>query len=248
MVYQSYVIQWAQPLQRHEQIWVGILMIALAIFCLTEAVSLLLFVNPYVGVLLKAIWTITFNTATVFYLWTNLHAFRLGMGGLPSAFYVPKLLFLFVLSFLCSFHHNRVRISSIPLLSLLLMLRFFHHDELYPHGDVVLSVVSISLVQIFVIAWIFREWFVTSRVLHLNPDSRMRRKRQELKLFTENNLLFYFFFLCSKALPALLLSNHHLRYSLGVFDYSNEWENPGISVLFVTYVLTEAYQRLPRRR
>uniref|UniRef100_A0A7S1TH91 Uncharacterized protein n=1 Tax=Compsopogon caeruleus TaxID=31354 RepID=A0A7S1TH91_9RHOD len=247
VVYQVRLLRLPKALRSHEQIWVGILIIALAMYCLAKAVSLSTNKYVYARERMQVILSVSFNAATVFYLWANLHSYRIVNEGLPRAFYVPKIIFMFFFSFFSSFRDSRVQLSDIPLLSLWMMLRFSKHEELYTHEDVVLWVVSYSLVQIFILAWIFREWFVTSRVLNLNSEVKRCRKKRGLELFTKQNLIFYFFFLCSHSFLAILLPNPVPGSVFGVFDYSNDVDNPGTHILIVTYAITEAYLRLPKK-
>jgi len=244
-----------QPRQRtHEQIWVCVMLTALIFYNVPfDPIDTLL---NFAGKPIRVTWqrildglflgfkTAGFNTATIFFVWSSVHSYRVFKGPLPLVFYVPKLLIvgMYTVWQLILSRANGLIVSELPFITFFGMLRIYGSDGFAGNDRTVLDTVLYTLFELFIVAWVFRDIVVTKTFLRNSDYMRFRYKQIGFLFFLYHNLTFYGVFWLMAVLLTVCLP--HTQPGSETFFRSALFPF-GMLALLATYATAEVFVKLP---
>ncbi|CAN8061621.1 unnamed protein product [Agarophyton chilense] len=208
----------------------------------------------------------SFTVITFFYVWANLHSYRIldpQQRLTFRRFYLPKLLILLPLTcFLAvTFTVIPVQLTEIPLMAAPVFAFLFGEFKIIPglRAELIAAVVK-SLIDLVLFLIIVLEARRTFRVLENAPYMKHRTKRVGFRFFLYVNFVFYILFFCIQFM--LLFGKPKGDHFLTLLGTDNEggprkfvplvradlfhYWTVGPNILLAGYVLVTAYVHLPR--
>eukprot|EP00184_Porphyridium_aerugineum_P006299 CAMPEP_0184706408 /NCGR_PEP_ID=MMETSP0313-20130426/36745_1 /TAXON_ID=2792 /ORGANISM="Porphyridium aerugineum, Strain SAG 1380-2" /LENGTH=902 /DNA_ID=CAMNT_0027167961 /DNA_START=196 /DNA_END=2904 /DNA_ORIENTATION=- len=200
--------------------------------------------------IIYSIQLIAFTFATVFYVWSSAHSYRLLRGRLSYVFYAPKLVvsIAYVSLQMIALYVLALNVAPLPFVSFFAMVAQLaqYHDG-YADYAVIFTMV-LTWWETLAFFWVLRDIAVTRRVLKRVNYVRFRTKQIGFRFFLFSTLIFYsifwlIFLLLSVAVPTGLFAKAFNVYL--VSNYRPIYLVSFLSVILVTYVTSEAYVKLP---
>eukprot|EP00178_Gracilaria_changii_P013780 TRINITY_DN3883_c0_g1_i1.p1 TRINITY_DN3883_c0_g1~~TRINITY_DN3883_c0_g1_i1.p1 ORF type:complete len:1134 (+),score=193.22 TRINITY_DN3883_c0_g1_i1:826-4227(+) len=254
----------------HEQLWVLVLMLSTSLYFSAFESIIRIFeefseslhdrFEPWVF-RIEEVFTIireaSFTVVSFFYLWANLHSYRI-LDPLKRLsfrrFYLPKLLTLAPLTVFIAVSYKviPVHLTEVPLLAAPVFAFLFGEFRIIPglRAELAAAIVK-SIIDLILLSIIVYEAKITFRVLEEAPYMKHRTKRVGFRFFLYINFVFYILFFC---LQFMLLfgkpkGDNFVTISENVdfarADLLHVW-TVGPNILLTGYVLITAYVHLPR--
>lgn len=192
-----------------------------------------------------------FTSSTIFYIWANIHSYRILDSNVSPMFYIPKLvtLTIYVVSKIVMTSAFKVYPAEMPFASFIGMLSLYITAQKWKVPGVIYA--SLSFVfELGLTLHIFMQYRTTKHVLKNSDYLKHRSKQIGFRFFIYHNLTFYLAFttlyiLILATLPnglvvfALLLNGVEISY-FELLDMVL-----GIQILLLAYATAEAYVNLP---
>lgn len=251
-----------------EQYWVVFLLLSMVLylqplFALTKINDFLIYkfdiskkwsihkwfrgLNP----IISSLSTGAFTAATIFYVWANIHSYRVLESGLTVMFYVPKVItmLLYAGAKIAVVFIYKIRPSDVMFATFFGMISLYRSARIwYAPGVVFCSLLFVF--EIGLAIGLYFEYSKTKRKLKNSDYLKYRSKQIGFRFFVYHNLTFHSVFMFTYFVFLLGLPNgiNALQLSLGTAE--NHGFNPhdvsfGIQLLLVAYCTVEAYVNLP---
>lgn len=192
-----------------------------------------------------------FTASTIFYVWANIHSYRILESGINWSFYLPKIIILacYVASKVVVTFSYRIFPAEMLFATFIGMLSVYTAAGKWPVEGVLYA--SLTFVfEIWLVGYIFREYRKTKTALKNADYLQYRTKQVGFRFFLYHNITFYSVFMTLYIIVLLALPNGINVFALRVRGMQISYFEVhdmviGIQILLLAYATAEAYVNLP---